>query len=243
MSPPAVIVTGGSRGIGRGIVEALSRRGDSVLAVGRDEGALREVRASCGALGCVADITDPDGRASILEAALGAFGRVNVLVHSAGQAYRGDFLRAGADAIRAQIELGLEAPAQLTRVVVPKMSEGGVVIFIGSSVAARPAPGLAVYAATKAALEGLTRSLAVELGPLGIRVNGVAPGVVPTAIITGALGESTPEVEAGLDRLRRLHPLGRLGTPDDIAEAIEYLIDANFVTGTVLAVDGGLTLG
>ena len=145
-------------------------------------------------------------------------------------------------ALEEQLRVGLEAPALLTARLGSLLSTGGTVIFLSSTLASRPAPARAAYAASKAGLEGLTRALAVELGPRGIRVNGIAPAVVPTAMILDGLPGDEVGRGAALEDLRKLHPLGRLGRVEDIADAVDYLVHADFVTGTVLTVDGGLTL-
>lgn len=243
MTGRAIIVTGGSRGIGRAIVEVLSAKGHRVLAVGRDEAALSAVRAAAGASVCVADIATEAGRAKVVAAARTELGSVDALVNNAGALLPGAFVGCDAAEARAQVEIGLTAPMALTAMVAPEMGEGGSIVFLSSTLAARPAVGRAVYAATKGGVEGLVRALALELGPRRIRVNAVAPGVVPTTMITDGLDDSGEDVSHGLEALRRLHPLGSLGTANDVASAVEYLLDADFVTGTVLTVDGGLTLG
>jgi NAD(P)-dependent dehydrogenase (short-subunit alcohol dehydrogenase family) len=118
-------------------------------------------------------------------------------------------------------------------------------VLVASTLALAPAPLTAAYAASKAALISVARSLAIELGPRGVRVNAVAPGVVDTEMIRAPRpGEdSAAAVAARLERLRRLHLLGRLGSPVDVAEAVLYLLCAPYVTGTILTLDGGLSLG
>lgn len=238
-----VIVTGGSRGIGRSIVEALCAKGDRVLAVARNERALRDVASATGASICSADITDEEGREAVATTALAELGEVDALVNNAGAVVGGGFLYGNAAEMRAQVQIGLTAPMALSARVAAHMGAGGSIVFLSSTLAARPAVGRAAYAASKAGVEGLVRAMALELGPRGVRVNAVSPGVVPTEMITSGLGDSEIDVEAGLEALRRLHPLGRLGTAGDVAGAVEYLLSADFVTGTVLTVDGGLTLG
>jgi NAD(P)-dependent dehydrogenase (short-subunit alcohol dehydrogenase family) len=124
-------------------------------------------------------------------------------------------------------------------------------VNVASTLATNPAEGTAAYAASKAALIAWTRALALELAPHQVRVNAVAPGIIDTDMIHVLRGvdpaglppaEQEARVAAQLGRLAALHPLGRLGTPDEVAEAVIYLLEAKFVTGTVLVVDGGLTL-
>jgi NAD(P)-dependent dehydrogenase (short-subunit alcohol dehydrogenase family) len=125
-------------------------------------------------------------------------------------------------------------------------------LFVTSTLADRPAPTTTVYGATKGALTSMTRTLALELAPDRIRVNALAPGVIDTDMVRAprlAPGEAMPEgdarrarEEAQLAELARLHPIGRVGRPEEVAEAADFLLHAQFATGTVLVLDGGLSL-
>ena len=121
---------------------------------------------------------------------------------------------------------------------------GGAMVLIASTLGLVPAPLTAAYSASKAALISMTRAFARELGPQGVRVNAIAPGVVDTDMVR-VVRPSSPldDVAAQLDALRGLHALGRLGTPEDVAETAMYLLGARYVTGAVVVVDGGLSLG
>jgi NAD(P)-dependent dehydrogenase (short-subunit alcohol dehydrogenase family) len=154
--------------------------------------------------------------------------------------------------LRAGLELNLVAPYLLAQDASAAMKEaGGAIVLVASTLAFSPAPSTSVYSAAKGGLVALARSLAVELAP-AIRVNAVAPGVIDTDMVRVPRlrpGEPEPSgaardarVTAELEALRALHPAGRLGRPEEVAGGVLYLLDAAFVTGTVLTIDGGLTV-
>ena len=233
-------VTGGSRGIGRELVKKLCERGERVLAVGRDLETLRALHDATGADVLSADLATAAGSNAIVDRVRAYDEPLMGLIHNAGMVRTGRLAETGLEDIEAQLALNLRAPLELTRALVPHLSNGSTVIAVSSTLASRPAEGRAVYAATKSGLEAFARCMALELGPLGVRVNALAPGVVDTDMIRDSLSGDSTE---GLEMLRGLHPLGRLGRTDDIWLGVEYLLDAGFVTGTVLTIDGGLTLG
>ncbi len=247
-----VLVTGASRGIGAACARALLERGAAVALVGRDEGALAAAAESPGeAVVLVADLADGQARDRVVDRAADALGGLDGLVLSAGVAMHRPFEMLDEDVLRRQLELNFVAPVMMAKRALSHLSDRGSVVFVGSTLAERPAPTTTAYAASKAALHNATRQLAVELVP--IRVNCVSPGVVDTAM-TRALrlmpGEPMPlDTELGarvseqLESLRLLHPLGRLGEADEIADAVLYLLGAAWTTGTILTVDGGLTAG
>lgn len=249
--PERVLVTGASRGIGRAIAERLLADGRSVVALARDRARLEALRSERWAPLAVDLVQDPDA----VDRACEPFGGLDAVVHAAGVAQHGPLESIDDAQLELAHALHVRASLRLTQGLAAHLrAEGreGSVVHVGSTLATHPAPGTLVYAASKAALAAITRVAALELAPDGIRVNAVAPGVVDTDMVRAprlAPGEAPPRgdalearVAAQLDALRELHPLGRLGTPADVADAVVYLLDAPWVTGTILTVDGGLTL-
>ena len=157
---------------------------------------------------------------------------------------RGPIDKLDAGEVLGVFDSNVVAPMMLTGLAVPYLEKrGGAVVFIGSVHTRRSFPGASPYAATKGAVEVLARVLAAELGPKGIRVNCVIPGAVPTEINLRAGLFTEAEHRARMEALAPMHALGRIGTDQEIAEAIEYLITAEWTTGASLVVDGGLSLG
>lgn len=228
------LVTGASRGIGRAVASAMIARGDRVIALGRDERAL----ATLGAAHIVcADLAVPLARDHAIDEALAH--EPTVLVQCAGVVVYEPFLETSDAALRAQLEVDLIAPfvvlQRFARALVAARSPGSVV-HVASTLALRSAPDTSAYAAAKAGLLSLTRSAALELAPHAIRVNAVVPGVIDTDMVR------QPR-DVDLAALAALHPMGRFGTPDELAHAILHLCDAPFTTGSAYVVDGGLLAG
>jgi 3-oxoacyl-[acyl-carrier protein] reductase len=243
----SILITGASSGIGWGTAVHLVEVGSRVTVVGRRAERIHELvdRLGDAALGVIGDVTDPHDRANMIACAVEhGGGRLDGLVSAAGDMYRGPITELDDDRLLDLFKINVVAGMQLTGLAVPHLeATGGCVVFIGSVHTRRAFPGASPYAATKGALEALTAVLAAELGPRGVRVSCVRPGAVPSEINVRA-GLATPE--ENLDRLQSLapaHALGRIGTPRHVAEAIAYLLAADWTTGGVLDVDGGLGLG
>ncbi|PTH86832.1 ketoreductase [Streptomyces sp. A244] len=242
-TPRTVLVTGAGTGIGRATAQAFADEGAHVVAVGRREAPLVETAGHAPARisPLVADITAADGPETVVRTALDRHGRIDVLVNNAGivdtRSLR-TYTRATAEPLLAT---NLLAPVLLTQAALPALEAGrGVIVNVTTSVGQRGWPGNSLYAAGKAALEVLTRSWAVELAPLGIRVAAVAPGAIDTPI--GEHAGHTSEQQAAIRAWQLAHtPLGRIGSPEEVAWAIARLASpqASFITGVILPVDGG----
>jgi len=240
---PTSIISGGSRGLGLAIVERLLQRGDRVATFSRAGSACLDRLAAAHPERLHAerlDAADPAAVRGFIARVVAAFGRIDHCIASAAVAHEGVLAMVRDDEIDAMLAVNLKGSIVLVREAVRQMltqadgGRGGSVVVISSMVASRGSPGLSVYAATKAGLEGFARSLARELGPRGIRVNAVAPGFLETD-----LSASLSPDHRG--RIARRTPLGRLGLPADIVGAIDFLAGprSGFITGQTLSIDGG----
>ena len=243
----SVLVTGGGSGIGEGVARHFCAAGARVTISGRRAGKVAAVAESIGAQ-CAfvaGDITRPPDREAMVDAARDhGRGRLDVLVNNAGNMYRGPLATLDEQQLLDVFHSNVVAAMMLSQAALPSLVEAqGAVIFMGSVHSQRAFPGAAPYAATKGALETLTGVLAAELGPQGVRVSCIRPGGVFTEINQRAGLFDDATALARLESLAPAHALGRLGTVTEIAEAVEYLARAEWATGNVLTVDGGLGLG
>ncbi|MGW0737596.1 SDR family NAD(P)-dependent oxidoreductase [Streptomyces sp. NPDC002851] len=247
----AVIVTGGGTGIGAATARAFADDGAHVLVVGRSEATLNETAATADGYDdrirvLAADLTDEAAPELIVETALSAFGRLDILVNNA--AVTGFAALDGLDraVVQAQLGTNLTGPLFLTQRALDALeATGGTVVNVSSagSLGLRAWPENSVYGMAKAALDFLTRTWAVELAPRGIRSVGIAPGVVNTGV--GVRAGMPPEAyEAFLGQMAERIPAGRVGRPEDVAWWIVQLTrpEAAYANGTVLAVDGALSV-
>ena len=230
------LVTGGSRGIGRAIALELGRGGAEVTLSyrsGKDEA--EAVAAEIGGRAVEADVSEADDAAALVDEA----GELDVLVNNAGLTRDGLIARMSDEDWRIVLDTNLGGVFHTCRAVARGMMRRrrGAIVNVTSIVGLRGNSGQANYAASKAGIIGLTKSLARELGSRGVRVNAVAPGYVDTRL-TDVLPEEAREA------MLRNTPLGRLGEPQDIAVAVRFLCsdEASFITGEVLLVDGGLAM-
>jgi NAD(P)-dependent dehydrogenase (short-subunit alcohol dehydrogenase family) len=237
----AAIVTGGGRGVGRGVTLALLGAGAEVLVVGRkppeSDGALPEAGGRRARF-VEADVRDVEQLDRVVAAAVDAFGRLDVLVNNAGGSPPAEAATASPRFSESIIRLNLLAPlwlAQRANAVMQRQPEGGSIINIASVSGTRPSPGTAAYGAAKAGLLNLTQSLAVEWAPR-VRVNAVVAGPIRTELAHLHYGD-----EGGVAAVGATIPLGRLGTPADVGDVCLFLASplAAYVSGAAIAVHGG----
>lgn len=243
----SVLVTGGGSGIGAGTARHLLQRGARVTIAGRRAHRLEETAGGFGDA-CRAvpgDITAAADREELVAAAVEhGGGRLDGVVNAAANMYRGPIAEVGEQELLDLFHANVVAPMLLTGLCAGHLeASSGAVVLFGSVHVKRAFPGASPYAATKGALETLTGVLAAELGPRGVRVSCIRPGAVFTELNqrAGLLDDA-----AALDRLQGLgpaHALGRIGTVEEIAEAVTHLLAAEWTTGAVMVVDGGLGLG
>ena len=237
---PTSLVSGGSRGLGLAVVERLLARGDSVATFSRSgsESLAALAAKHPGRLLIESlDAADASALRGFVERAAAAFGSIDHCIANAAIAHEGVLATATDAEIDAMLAVNLRGSIVLVREAVRQMlvkAEQPSVTLVSSIVASHGSPGLAVYAATKAGLEGFARSLARELGPRGIRVNAVAPGFLETDLSASLSADNR-------SRIIRRTPLGRLGLPADVVGAVDFLSSprAAFITGQVLTIDGG----
>jgi NAD(P)-dependent dehydrogenase (short-subunit alcohol dehydrogenase family) len=243
MTDQVAIVTGASRGIGFAIAQRFVAEGAKVCITGRDAAALENAAKDLGgpdvAIGVAGKGDDADHRAEVIDTVLGAFGPITTLVNNIGinPAY-GPLQSLDLGAARKMLDVNVLGTLGWVQEALRGglADSGGAIVNIASVSGVRPAPGIAFYGVTKAALIHLTEELAVELAP-AVRVNAVAPAMVKTRFAT-ALYEGREETVAAT------YPLQRLGVPEDVAGAVAFLCsrDASWITGQTLVIDGGVTL-
>lgn len=240
-----VIVTGGSRGLGLGIADKLASTGYRVVAVARKQNEkLESAKAAAelvnpGSFQFVPfDLSDLEGIPGLVKKIRTDFGPIYGLVNNAGISYEGVLALMPPSQIEQLVRVNTLSPIMLTKYVVRSMMAdgGGRIVNLSSIIASTGYRGLSVYGATKASLLGFTRSLAREVGQLGINVNSVAPGFVDTEMTRGLTDDQR-------EKIQRRSALRRLAEVDDVANAVEFLLGdkSKNMTGTVLTVDAGST--
>jgi len=235
------LVTGASGGIGASIAKALHAQGATVVLTGRNEDALNTVANDLGDR-ChvvVGSLDDAASTEAIIKAAETATGQVDILVNNAGMTLDNLSLRLKDDAWQKVIDVNLSASFRLSRAVMRGMMKRrwGRIINITSIVGVTGNPGQANYAASKAGMIGMSKSIAAEVASRGITVNCVAPGFIRTAM-TDSLGDTQH------DKLKESIPAGDMGAPEDIANSVAFLAsnEANYITGQTLHVNGGMAM-
>jgi NAD(P)-dependent dehydrogenase (short-subunit alcohol dehydrogenase family) len=236
------VVTGAASGIGRATALRLAREGARVLAADRAADGLAETAALAAAQGTpietmLADVGTDDAPTAVIGGAVARFGALHLLMNNAGigGAKRAD--QTSDDDFDAHLAINLRSVFRFARAAVAVMPPGGAIVNVASIFGIVGFPNNAAYAAAKAGVAGLTRQMAADYGPAGIRINAIAPGLIETGMTRKRIAES----QWFRGQMTEMTPLGRNGTPDDIAASAAFLLsdDAAFISGQVLVVDGG----
>jgi NAD(P)-dependent dehydrogenase (short-subunit alcohol dehydrogenase family) len=241
-----IIVTGATSGIGRATAEAFGREHATVVLVGRDESAFADVIKGVTAGGgrpvpCAAEITAPEAADRIVRAALDSSGHLDVLVNAAGVIATGTLDKTTDEVWERMMAINVTAPFRLMRAASPHLAaRKGAVVNVSSVNGLRSFPGVLAYCVSKSAMDQLTRCAAIEMAPIGVRVNAVNPGVTVTNLHRRS-GMADEQYSAFLERSKETHPLGRPGRPEEIADLIMFLASdrAGWMTGETIPIDGG----
>ena len=246
LAEKATIITGAGSGFGAGMARKFAAEGAMVVVNDLNPSAADEtvqsIHASGGKAVCAdADVSSAKGVAKVVAQAMEHYGRIDVLINNAGYTHTNQsMLTVSEDDFERVFSVNVKSIYHFTRAVVPRMREakGGSIINIGSVGAIRPRPGLGWYCGAKGAVITLSKVMAIEFAPDGIRVNCICPAAADTGMMLPSLGEDTPERRA---RVLSTIPLGRLATPEDVAGMAAFLAseEGTFLTGGVYLVDGG----
>ena len=239
------IVTGGASGIGLAIAEKFVKNNITTIVIGRNEEKLKSAKAKLGAL-CETvafDLNDLSAIPELIKKLVEKYSRIDILVNNAGINLKKEFTEVTDEDFEKIIHTNVQSIFTISREVVKNMIENkrGSIVNISSMASQYGIPKVIAYTASKSAVEGMTRAMAVELSPKGIRVNCIAPGFIATAMSAKALNSDAERKQKVMSRT----PMGFMGDPADIANAALYLAngEANYVTGIVLPVDGGNSIG
>nr|WP_314434112.1 SDR family oxidoreductase [uncultured Brevundimonas sp.] len=237
------IVTGAARGMGEAVSRRLVAEGAKVCLVDRDPEALHRVADSLGerAHAIVADVTDPKQIEAFVAGTVERWGRIDMLHNNAGVTGRsGPALNSTLDDLDFVFAVNFRAAFVAIKAAAAHMTEGASVVNMSSLFGIRAAPGMGLYGASKAAVIGLTKTLAVELAPRGIRVNSVAPGAIETELLRSSNAALHVPGGPSYDEKLKSMPMGRAGTPEEAANLIVWLLgpESTFVSGAVYQIDG-----
>jgi NAD(P)-dependent dehydrogenase (short-subunit alcohol dehydrogenase family) len=239
------IVTGGGSGIGLAIAEKFVCSKIATVIVGRDKEKLQSAADRLGELcdPCACDVSDLPGIPALIESIFNKYGRIDILVNNAGINMKKEFIEVTDEDFQKIITTNLNSVFAISREVVKKMlpQGSGSIINISSMAAQYGLPKVIAYSASKTAIDGMTRAMAVELSPKGIRINAIAPGFIETDMTAKALNSDPERKQKVFGRT----PMGYMGKPGDIGEAALFLASdaAKYITGVVLPVDGGNSIG
>lgn len=239
------IVTGGASGLGYATAKKFTASGIKTIIIGRNEAKLKKAADELGELAYTYsfDLNDSEGIPTLIQNIADKFGRIDILVNNAGINLKKPMLEVTSEEFNRVLSTNVVSVFVISREVSKIMVEQGEgsIINISSMAAQYGIPKVIAYTASKSAIEGMTKAMAVELSPLGIRVNCVAPGFIVTDMTATAFKDEPQRKEKILSRT----PMGKMGDPADIAEAVYYFANgtAAFVTGAILAVDGGNSIG
>src|SRR6185436_19038072 len=244
-----VFVTGATSGIGGAVARRFAASSATVIAMGRSEDALTSVSEEIAAAGGTplvinADVTNCDEMQSVLRRAIDELGRLDVVINAAGHISSGTIEDTSLAAWDAMMNVNLRAAFYLMQLAAPHLIQTkGNIVNVSSVTGLRSFPGVLAYCVSKAGLDQLTRCAALELAPKGVRVNAVNPGVVVTEIHKRG-GMTDEAYDKFLEHSKTTHPLGRVGTPTEVAELVCYLAseNASWITGATYSIDGGRAL-
>jgi NAD(P)-dependent dehydrogenase (short-subunit alcohol dehydrogenase family) len=244
-----VLVTGATSGIGHAVAVKFAESAARVVALGRNQAALREVESAVKNAGgepltLTVDVTNSEQSQRAIDETINRFGRLDVLVNAAGHISTGSIENTSLQAWDAMMNVNLRAVFQLMQTAAPHLIKTkGNIVNVSSVTGLRSFPGVLAYCVSKAGVDQLTRCAALELAPVGVRVNAVNPGVVVTEIHKRG-GMSKADYEKFLEHSKTTHPIGRVGEPAEIAELIFYLASekASWITGATYQIDGGRAL-
>ncbi len=245
IEPKIAIVTGGGSGLGLAVAQKFTEQGIKTIIIGRDQQKLDDAKASLGenAITIQYDLGNLSTIPKLIEKIVAEFGKIDILVNNAGINQKKEFTEVSDEEFQNVLTTNVNASFAISREVVKHMlTRGeGSIVNISSMAAQYGIPKVIAYSASKSAVDGMTKAMAVELSPHGIRVNAVAPGFIFSAMTDKALN-SDPERKA---KVLGRTPMGYMGQPEDIAEAVYFLSSdaAKYITGVILPVDGGNSIG